>query len=70
MVQLSATMEQIHETQLVQLYDVLDFQRVIACYNVLSALHETGPWTLDAKKCLTCLVKCLKCHFQNPDTWT
>ena len=43
MVQLSATMEQTHETQLVQLYDVLGFRRVIARYNVLSTLHEIGP---------------------------
>ena len=44
MVQLSATMEQTRETQLVQLYDVLGFRRVIARYDVLSTLHETGPW--------------------------
>ena len=48
MVQLSATMEQTHETQLAQLYDVLDFRRVIAGYNVLSTLHETGP------RCVEC----------------
>ena len=44
MVQLSATMEHTHETQLAQHYDVLGFRRVIACYDVLSTLHETGPW--------------------------
>ena len=43
MVQLSATMEQTRETQLAQLYDVLGFRRVIARYDVLSTLHETGP---------------------------
>ena len=46
MVQLSATMEQTHETQLAQLYDILEFQRVIARYDVLSKLHETGPRNL------------------------
>ena len=46
MVQLSATMEQTHETQLAQLYDVLGFRQVFARYDVLSTLHETGPWTL------------------------
>ena len=44
MVQLSATTEQTHETQLAQLYDVLGFQRVIAHYDVLNTLHETGAW--------------------------
>ena len=39
MVQLSTTMEQTHETQLAQLYDVLGFRQVIACYDVLSTLH-------------------------------
>ena len=43
MVQLSATMEQTHETKLAQLYDVLGFRRVIARYDVLSTCHETGP---------------------------
>ena len=43
MVQLSATMEQTHETQLAQLYDVLGFRRIIARYDVLSTRHETGP---------------------------
>ena len=43
MVQLSATMEQTHEMQLAQLYDVLGFRRVIACYDVVSMLDETGP---------------------------
>ena len=43
MVQLSATMEQTRETQLAQLYDVLGFRRVIARYDVLSTLNETGP---------------------------
>ena len=43
MVQLSATMEQTRETQQTQLYDVLGFRRVIARYDVLSTLHETGP---------------------------
>ena len=43
MVQLSATMEQNREMQLAQLYDVLGFRRVIARYDVLSTLHETGP---------------------------
>ena len=33
--QLSATMEQTHETQLAQLYDLLGFRRVIARYDVL-----------------------------------
>ena len=37
MVQLSATMEQTHETQLAQLYDVLGLRRVIALYDVLRA---------------------------------
>ena len=46
MVQPSATMEQTHETQLAQLYDVLSFRRVIARYDVLSTLHETGPRTV------------------------
>ena len=43
MAQLSAVMEQTHEMQLAQLYDVLALQRVIARYDVLSTLHETGP---------------------------
>ena len=43
MVQLSAAMEQTHETQLAQLYGVLGFRRVIARYDVLSTRHETGP---------------------------
>ena len=42
MVQLNATMEQTRETQLTQLYDVLGFRRVIARYDVLNTLHETG----------------------------
>ena len=46
MVQLSATMEETRETQLAQLYDVLGFRRVIARYDVLSTLHETGPMNL------------------------
>ena len=49
MVQLSATMEQTHETQLpgvVQLYDMLGFRQVITRYDVLSTLHETGPCTV------------------------
>ena len=46
MVQVSATMEQTHETQLAQLYDVLGFQRVITRYDVVRTLHETGPCTL------------------------
>ena len=41
MVQLSATMEQTHETQL-----VLDFRRVIARYDVVSSRYETGPWSI------------------------
>ena len=36
-------MDHIRETQLAQLYDVFGFQRVIARYDVLSTLHETGP---------------------------
>jgi len=48
MVQLSATTEQIRETQLAQLYDVLGFRRVITRYDVLSTLHETGPCTFTA----------------------
>ena len=36
-------MEQTHETQLAQFYDVLGFRRVIARYDVASTLHETGP---------------------------
>ena len=47
MVQLSATMEQTHETQLVSLYDVLDFRRVIA-----SSRYETGPSSLRNKTLL------------------
>ena len=43
MVQLSATMEQTHETQLAQLYDVLGLRRVNDRYDVVSPLHETGP---------------------------
>ena len=43
MVQMSATMEQTHGTQLAQLYDVLGLRRVIARYDVVSTLHETGP---------------------------
>ena len=43
MVQLSATMEQTHETQLMLLYDVLDFRRVIARYDVVRSRYETGP---------------------------
>ena len=39
MVQLSATMEQTHETQLAQLYDVLGFRR----YDIVIRLYETGP---------------------------
>ena len=46
MLQLSANMEQTHETELAQLCDVLGFRRVTARYDVLSTLHETGPcWT-------------------------
>ena len=45
MVQLNATMEQTLEMQLAQLYNVLDFRRVIARNYVLSMLHETGPST-------------------------
>ena len=44
MVQLSATMELTHETQLAQLYDVIGFRRVIAHYDVVSSRYETGPW--------------------------
>ena len=44
MVQLSAPMEHTRETQLAQLYDVLGFRRIVARYDVLSTLHETGPW--------------------------
>ena len=40
---LNATTEQTRETQLVSLYDALGFQRVIARYNVVSRLYETGP---------------------------
>ena len=43
MVQLSATMEQTHEMQLAQLYDVLGLRRVITRCDVLSTLHDTGP---------------------------
>ena len=43
MVQLSATMEQTREMQLAQLYDVLGLRLVIARYDVLCKLHETGP---------------------------
>ena len=43
MVQLSATMEQTHETQL---YDMLGFPWVIVHYDVLSTIHETGPRTV------------------------
>ena len=43
MVQLSATMAQTHEMRLAQLNDVLGFRQVIARYNVISTLHETGP---------------------------
>ena len=39
-------MEQTHETQLAQLYDVIGFRRVIACYDVLITLHETAPWAV------------------------
>ena len=46
MVQLNATMEQTNEKQLAQLNDVLGFRRVIARYNVLSTIHETGPRTV------------------------
>ena len=59
MVQLSGTMEQTRETQLAQLYDVLGFRRVIARYDVLSTLHETGPWTVLLKiKETTCFKDC------------
>ena len=47
MVQLSATMEQTHETQQVQLYDVLGLRLVNARYDDVSPLHETGPWDVD-----------------------
>ena len=47
MVQLSASMEQTHEMQLAQLYDVLGFRWVIARYDVLSTLHETGSCMTD-----------------------
>ena len=30
--------------QLAQLYNVLGFRQVIARYDILSTLHETGPW--------------------------
>ena len=43
MLQLSATMEHTHETQLVPFYEVLGFRRVIARYDVLTTLHGTGP---------------------------
>ena len=73
MVQLSATMEQTRETQLAQLYDVLGFRRVIARYDVLSTLHETGPWTVQrlAVKGIEQLVhpfdelSCVSCFFCN-----
>jgi len=38
--------QQTRETQLVQLYVVLGLRWVIARYDVLSTLHETGPWLL------------------------
>ena len=44
MVQLSASLEQTHETQLAQHYDVLGFRRIIARYNVLTMLYEIGTW--------------------------
>ena len=37
-------MEQTCETQLAQLYNMLGFRQVIARYDILSTLHETGPW--------------------------
>ena len=47
-------MEQTHEMQLAQLY-VLGFRQVIACYNVVSTLHESGPrvakWKLTSASC-------------------
>ena len=49
MVQLSATKKQTRETQLAQLYDVLGLRRVIARYDVVSTLHETGPSSTDYK---------------------
>ena len=39
-------MEQTREMQLAQLYDVLDFRRVIARYDVVSMFYETGPWSI------------------------
>ena len=53
MVQLSATIEQTRETQLAQLYVVLGFRRVIARYDVLSTLHETGPCTISHRVTVT-----------------
>ena len=47
MVRLSATMEQTHEIQLAQLYNILGFRRVIALYDVVSTLQETGPRCVD-----------------------
>ena len=38
-------MEQICEAQQAKLYDVLGLQRVIARYDVLSMLHDTGLCT-------------------------
>ena len=39
-------MEQTHDTQLAQVYDVLVFRRVIARYDVVSWVYETGPCCL------------------------
>ena len=46
MAQLSAITAQTRETQLALLYDVFGFQLVIARYDVLSTLHDTGPCAL------------------------
>ena len=37
-------------TLLAWLYNVLRFQRVIACYNVIRMLHETGPRVVSATR--------------------
>ena len=50
MVHLRATMEQTHETQLGQRYDVLGFRRVIARYDVLNTLHESGPLSINGDR--------------------
>ena len=51
--QLRATTEETREMQLVLLYNVLGFRLCSDRYNVVSILHETGPWSYSILKVVT-----------------